>query len=134
LPAKDNHHDCVKRALVKDGWIITHEPRTILLPERFLYIDLRAERDSGEVVVLIEIKGFERRSQIEALAEALGKYNLYRSALQLSAIHEPLYLAIPQGAYDGIVSETLGRKIIEDYAVKLLIFDPDVEEIVRWMP
>jgi hypothetical protein len=26
MPAKDEYHDCVKNALIKDGWVITHDP------------------------------------------------------------------------------------------------------------
>jgi hypothetical protein len=134
MPARDHHHEAVKNALQKDGWLITHDPRTVVLPERFLYIDLRATRMDEEIAILVEVKGFEQASQVEALAEALGKYNLYRAALQLNGIREPLYLAIPQAAYNGIVSETLGHQIIHDYGVRILVFDVATEEIIQWLP
>ena len=134
MPARDHHHEAVKNALQKDGWLITHDPRTVVLPERFLYIDLRATRMDKEIAILVEVKGFEQASQVEALAEALGKYNLYRAALQLNGIREPLYLAIPQAAYNGIVSETLGHQIIHDYGVRILVFDVATEEIIQWLP
>lgn len=95
---------------------------------------MRVVNDQSESALLIEIKGFEQRSQVEALIEALGKYNLYTSVLKLNGIDEPLYLAIPETAYSGIMSETLGRQTIQDYGVKSLIFDPHAEEIVRWIP
>ncbi|MBN8594458.1 MAG: fatty-acid synthase [Anaerolineae bacterium] len=134
MPARDHHHEAVKNALQKDGWLITHDPRTIMLPERALFIDLRASRIDEEIAVLVEIKGFGQDSQIEALAEALGKYNLYRTALELNGVKEPLYLAIPQAAYNGIVSETIGQQIIRDYGVKVLVYDPDTEAIIQWLP
>ena len=28
-PTKDMYHETVKRSLIKDGWIITHDPYTI---------------------------------------------------------------------------------------------------------
>lgn len=87
-----------------------------------------------QIAVLIEVKGFEQPSQIEALVQALGKYNLYRSALKINGIDEMLYLAIPEIAYTGIISETLGKQIITDYEVKLVVFDPDAEEIIQWIP
>lgn len=31
MPAKDIFHDCVKHALIKDGWTITHDPLRIRL-------------------------------------------------------------------------------------------------------
>jgi hypothetical protein len=134
MPARDRHHLVVKRALEKSGWVITHDPRTLLLPERLLYIDLRAVHLGQQIAVLIEVKGFEQPSQIEALVQALGKYNLYRSALKINGIDEMLYLAIPEIAYTGIISETLGKQIITDYEVKLVVFDPDAEEIIQWIP
>jgi hypothetical protein len=134
MSARDHHHEAVKHALQKDGWLITHDPRTILLPERALFIDLRASRIDDEIAVLVEIKGFGQSSQVEALAEALGKYTLYRTALQINGVKEPLYLAIPQVAYNGIVSETIGHRIIQDYGVKVLVYNPDTEEIIQWLP
>jgi hypothetical protein len=134
LPAKDRHHDSVKEALVKSGWIITHDPRTLLLPERVLFVDFRVVNDQDQSALLIEVKGFEQSSQVEALMAALGKYNVYRSAMKYNDIIEPLYLAIPEAAYLGIMSETLGREILRDYEVKLLVFDPEKREIVRWNP
>jgi len=26
MSAKDRYHNCVKNALIKDGWVITHDP------------------------------------------------------------------------------------------------------------
>lgn len=44
MPAKDMYHDTVKRALVKDGWVITHDPLPLKWGRKDLYVDL------GEVV------------------------------------------------------------------------------------
>jgi len=90
--------------------------------------------NADESALLIELKGFEQSSQVEALMDALGKYNVYRSAMKYNDIIEPLYLAIPETAYLGIMSETLGREVLREYEVKLLVFDPEKREIVRWIP
>ena len=29
MPARDIYHDCVRNALKKDGWTITHDPLTL---------------------------------------------------------------------------------------------------------
>ena len=134
MPAKDHYHDTVRNALLKDGWILTNDPFTILLPERFLYIDLRAEKENEHVAILVEIKGFETASQVEALAAAIGKYNLYQSALAITNVLDKLYLSIPLAAFYGIISETLGKQLIKEHNVHLLIFDPATEEIVQWIP
>src|SRR5258707_5974543 len=111
MPARDHFHDTVKRALIKDGWLITDDPFTVLLLERFLYIDLRTEKGTENLAILVEIKGFEIASQIEALAAAIGKYNLYQSALDITNVIERLYLAVPLAAFHGIISETLGQQL-----------------------
>jgi hypothetical protein len=134
MPAKDRYHGIVAQSLIKDGWAITHDQFTIVLPERFLWIDLRAIKAAEQTAVLIEVKGLESASAVEALALAVGKYVLYRTALELSAIDEPLYLAVPVAAFDGILSETLGRHLIENLNIHLVVFEPEQMEIVQWIP
>lgn len=34
MPAKDLYHDTVKRALMKDGWTVTHDPYTLSFGQR----------------------------------------------------------------------------------------------------
>src|SRR5438876_72024 len=99
MPARDRYHDIVKRALGKDGWILTDDPYTVALTERTLFIDLRAVKEAEHLAILVEVKIFEMASQIEALALAIGKYNLYQAALKLAEITDPLYLAVPIAAF-----------------------------------
>ena len=44
MPVKDLLHDCVKNALIKDGWTITDDPFRLKYKGRKLYVDLGAER------------------------------------------------------------------------------------------
>ena len=44
MPAKDIYHDTVKKALIKDGWTITHDPLRLRWGTDLLYVDLGAER------------------------------------------------------------------------------------------
>ena len=44
MSAKDIFHDAVKRALEKDGWIITHDPLFLSFGGVDMYVDLGAER------------------------------------------------------------------------------------------
>jgi hypothetical protein len=133
VPALDHYHNTVKRALIKDGWTISDDPLSIHLPERNLFIDLRAEKVSDRLSVILEIKGFGAASQIEALASAIGKYNLYQAALAFAGNYDPLYLAVPIAAYNGIISETIGQRLIAQEDVKLLVFDPESEELIQWI-
>ena len=44
-----------------------------------------------------------------------------------------LYLAVPLFTYEEFFPEEVVRISIAENAVKLLIFDPDLEEIVQWI-
>jgi len=135
LPAKDYYHDTVKRALLKDGWTITAEQVKIIVEGRNLFIDMEIAHVSRGLVALIEVKELEEvPSPVEALASALGKYFLYRWALDDAGENTPLFLAVSQATYYGILSEKLGAMSIEHGNVPLLVFDPEREEIVKWLP
>src|SRR5207249_748399 len=78
LPAKDRYHDTVVRALVKDGWTVTHHQFNLDVEERSLWVDIRAVKEARSLVILVEVKGFENMaSAIRYLASAIGQYVLY---------------------------------------------------------
>lgn len=135
MPAKDHYHGAVVRALLKAGWSITEEQASIVLRGRRLWVDIRAEQADEQIEILVEVKGFENMpSPIEYLAAVVGKYVLYQAALDLLQDNTPLYLAAPVMAYNGILSEEIARQIVERDSIRLLIFDPEAEEIVQWIP
>lgn len=105
----------------------------MIVEDRRLWIDIRASKDSENLVVLIEVKGFETPSPVEYLASATGKYSLYQAALDYLNIELPLYMAVPLAAYRGILSEEIGKQTLKHSRVKLLVFDPDHEEVVEWI-
>jgi hypothetical protein len=45
-----------------------------------------------------------------------------------------MYLAIPEYAYTGIFSHPLGQLYIQEQQVRLMVFDPEEEKIIRWIP
>lgn len=47
MSAKDVFHEAVKNALIKDEWEITHDPLSVKLIKRNLFIDLGAEKIIG---------------------------------------------------------------------------------------
>jgi XisH protein len=87
MSAKDRYHDAVKKALQKDGWLITHDPLRIPL-ERItnMFIDLGAEklivanRDNQKIAV--EVKSFLAPSTISEFHTAIGQFTNYRYALE----------------------------------------------------
>jgi hypothetical protein len=137
LPQRDIYHDAVKSALVKDGWTITHDPFALPFGLHNLYVDLGAEQmlaaeKDGERIA-VEVKSFRGRSEVEDLEHALGQYLLYRSLLQRRHPERTLYLAVPDEAFNGVFSTPLGRVALEDYGLKLIVFEPEQEVIQRWL-
>lgn len=134
MPAKDRHHDAVIRVLQKANWTLISEQVAIIIEGRRLWIDIQASKESENLVILIEVKGFEATpSPVEYLANATGKYTLYQTALDYLKIDLPLYMAVPVAAYRGILSEEIGKQTLKRNDVRLLIFDPEREEIVTWI-
>ncbi len=134
MPARDRYQDAVINALRKAGWNRIDEQIAIIIENRRLWIDIRAGNETNQLVVLIEVKGFENRpSPIEYLAQAVGQYTLYQAALEYLQIDLPLYLAVPEAAYRGILSEEIGKQTLKHNRVRLLVFNPEQEEILAWI-
>ena len=134
MPAKDHYHDAVIRALVKDGWTIIGEQVKVIVEDRNLFIDIEASRESDNQMALIEVKELDAvSSPIDALASAVGKYFLYRVALKDAGVTTPLYLAVSEAAYQGILREKIGQLSVQEGNISLIVFDPDREEILKWM-
>ncbi len=74
--AKDMFHDAVKRALQKEGWLITHDPYPIKIGSIRLFIDLGAERviaaEQGNDKIAVEIKSFRGCNSNSRLGLLLG--------------------------------------------------------------
>src|SRR5579859_6517936 len=135
MPAKDHYHDIVVRALQKDGWRIQTEQALLGLEERHIWIDIEAFKGIVSNTILVEVKGFEQPSQVEELMVAVGKYVVYRGVIDIfTGKHIPLYLAVPKKAYEGILTERIGKMARRRARIKCLIFDPETEEIVGWTP
>ena len=134
MPAKDRYHDTVIRALQKAGWTLITEQVAIIVNDRRLWIDIRASKQTENMAILIEVKGFEGMpSPIEYLANATGKYAMYRAALDYLKMDLPLYMAVPDAAYRGILSEEIGKQTLKHNKVRLIVFDPKHEEIITWI-
>ena len=134
MPAKDRYHDAVKRALVKDGWMITGEQVKLRIGNRRLWVDLQATYPNENRIVLIEVKGFESSaSPVEALESAVGQYVVYQATLDARGLDIPLYLAAPDAAYFGILEETLGQAVRQTVSIKLIVFEPLSEEVLIWV-
>jgi hypothetical protein len=134
LPAKDHYHDTVIRALLKDGWTIVKEQVSLKLPKRRLWVDIQATKSEPPLVIFVEVKGLTGASMAEVLASTVGQYMIYQGILNQKKITAPLYLAVPVAAYETILKEPLGQVALSVGNIKLMVFDPSTEEIVKWQP
>ena len=137
MPAKDIYHDDCKNALVRDDWTITHDPLRIQWGTKDMYIDLGAEQlMAAERVgrkIAVEVKSFVGPSEIEDLKLALGQYVLYRNVLSRTEPDRDLYLGIRRAIFRELFEEPIGQLLIENERLKLIVFDPHTEAIVRWI-
>jgi XisH protein len=138
MSAKDRYHDCVRNALVKDGWIITHDPLRLPWGKKDLYVDLGAEQllaaEKGQRQIAVEIKSFLGRSEVADLEKALGQFVLYRALLAVREPSRTLFLAVPHSVLEDVFDEPIGQVIVKDQSLHILGFDPQAEEITRWIP
>lgn len=139
MSAKDFYHQTVKQSLVKAGWTITHDPFPLKWFKRNLSIDLGAEQliaaEQRERKIAVEVKSFIGDSIILDLEKALGQYILYHKILQKNQPERELYLAIPLVAFEKLFEQDkFDELLLEDEDIKILIFNPKIEEIVKWIP
>ena len=133
MPAIDQHHDIVVNALKKDGWTITHQQVRLVIDDRWLWIDIQAEKGDETTSVLIEVKGFDNpRSPVAYLESVVGQYVVYQIVLDYLEWEQPLYLAVPSNSFDDILGEEIGVEVIKQAGIKLLIFSVDEEKILEW--
>lgn len=57
-----------------------------------------------------------------------------REALDILRITTPLYVAMPETAYLAIFQHILGQRIVQQYALQIMIYNPSQEDIVAWIP
>jgi hypothetical protein len=135
--AKDIYHNTVRIALEKDGWTITADPLTLSVGKRSTYIDLGAEKLFGAEkdgqYIAVEVKSFISPSPIKDLEQALGQYIMYSQVLERQKPNWLLYLAISDSVFFDFFSEELPQLIMELNNLKVIVFDPDIVEIVKWI-
>jgi len=132
--AKDIIHGQVKNALIKDGWIITHDPYRIEYGTQEVQADLAIKRpDDEDVRVVIEIKSFQGRSFISEFEKASGQYRTYRRYMELNNLNHDLYLAASEDIYKSQLVRDEIQVLLEYNEIDLLIIDIEQEEVVQWI-
>jgi hypothetical protein len=138
MPARDTYHEAVVKALIADGWTITHDPLQLVYGDQDLYVDLGAERgaiaaERDNQRIAVEIKSFLSRSAVEDFQNAMGQFVIYRNILRVTEPERILFLAVPNRTYEGFLSRQFGQFILQDEQVPLIVFDPKNERILKWI-
>lgn len=138
MPARDIYHDTAKSALIKDGWTISRGLLVLRWGLTDVYVDLGAEQllaaEKAERKIAVEVKSFVSRSSMEDLEKALGQYILYHDILEEREPDTILYLAVHEDAFQDVFEEPIGRLLLANNRLKLIVFDKREEVILRWIP
>ena len=103
-----------------------------------LYVDLgaeqlvAAEKDGRKIAV--EVKSFVSQSEVEDLETAVGQFVLYHDIMSRTEPDRVLYLAVRAAVFSSVFEEPIGQVLLENQRVKLVVFDPQAEVIVKWIP
>ena len=137
MPAKDIYHEDVKLSLEKDQWTITNDPLKLTIGSRSLYIDLGADKllaaEKQQQKIAVEVKSFIGLSPINDLENALGQYIIYQDLLKLIDPERILYLAVREEIYNDLFTEEIGKLLLDNKRLKLIVFNPDTQEIIKWI-
>lgn len=136
MPALDIYHDTVRTALIKDGWMITHDPLHLRWGRKDMYVDLGAKRtivaQREDEKVAVEVKSFISDSEMQDLRDAIGQFTIYRSVLRRTYPDVVLYMAVRDVVYHSLFEEPIGQILIEDEQLKIIVFNLEQEVIVEW--
>jgi len=136
--AKDLVHQSAKNALIKDNWIITHDPYKITFGGVNMAVDLGADKLIGATKnkqkIAVEIKSFlEQSSAISQFHTALGQFINYRTVINKKEPERILYLAIPDFSYNSFFTLEFTQLMVHENNLKLIVFDPEKEVIIQWI-
>lgn len=138
MPRHDLYHDCVRNALIKAGWTITHDPLTLPFGGDDIFIDLGAQSPFGAEKeghkIAVEVKSFRGPSNMYDLQQALGQYRIYRFALSRLEPDRVCYLALSDGAFANVFKSADTLDLIASEDLRLLVFNIVEEEVKRWIP
>lgn len=135
MPKLNQCHEQIAHALRKDGWKVNSKPFRLRREKRLVFVDILATRQingTRQEILLSEVKCFPNRDSTTVdLYIALGQYLVYRAMLDELNNKTPLYLAVPEEAYNQIF-DAVALRAVHDNRVKMIIVDLETESILRW--
>ena len=137
MSAKDALHFQVRNAFLKDGWAITDDPFLIDYKDVLLKADIGAEKvfaaERNERKIVVEVKVFSGVSFFNDFHRATGQYCNYRVLLSETNPDREIWLAVPLETFQSPFQRESSKKIVSDLQIKILVFEPQEEEIVEWI-
>jgi hypothetical protein len=137
MSRRDRLHQALRRTLEKDGWAITADPLILVLEQTELRADLGAEKtfaaEKEGRKIAIELKEFTAVSGVSELEKAIGQLQLYQWALDTQEPDRKLFLAVSEMAYVKYFEKPLFQLVVQRNKINLLVYQPDSEEIVKWI-
>ncbi len=136
MSAIDKCHDQVKRAIEKDGWQITNDPFTLLIPGKHLYVDLEAKRGTNgtrEQIIVVEVKCFSDPNRTtHDLYVAIGQYLIYRESLWFTKLPHSAFLAVPDNIFETVFDKII-MGLVTKTEMQIIVVNLVEERIVRWI-
>ncbi len=139
MSRRDTYHDTVKRALIKDGWTISHDPLRLSYEGATVSTDLGAEKafaDGERIaveIIAVEVKDFDSDQIMSEFEKALGQYNLYRTLLKLLDPARVIFLAVKKDVFEKFFQRPIIQVATSEDKVRFLVFDEVREEVVQWI-
>jgi hypothetical protein len=134
MSSYDRCEQIVLNALAKLGYVLVTRQYPIYYSDqgrRPVFIDLELQRE-GETI-LVEVKCFNNPETVLAdLYTTLGQYMFYRESVQVRNLNLPLYLAVPQSAYEYLSSESVVRNLWRNLGVHIIIINLETVEVLQW--
>lgn len=90
-----------------------------------------AEKD--EVKIAIEVKSFIGPSTINEFHKAVGQFNDYSVALEIQDPERVLFLAIPHDIWLRFFQKQVIQKSLERIRARILVYDPNLNNIIEWI-
>ncbi len=90
--------------------------------------------EKGVRKIAVEVKSFISSSEMRDLYTAPGQFILYRDALLEAEAGRELFLAIRETTYFRLFDQPAGQRLLNREDIHLIVFDPDKQEILLWIP
>lgn len=137
MARKDAYHSIARKALEKDGQIITADPLDLTVGGVELWADLGAERllaaEKGTEKIAVEIKSFIGQSPVSEFHKALGQYENYRLSLEILEPNRTIWLAIPKDAWEDFFQRDFIQRAIKRLHIDIIIFEVENQTVISWI-